>query len=104
MFAKLAQFHMFSRSRRRSMAVTAAYANDNLPVRRLAAFAQRPPRRALICHWHHVAPRGALECIWHIEGAKASAVEEPGISRLAGQGQRFLCRALADRKESALAA
>ena len=82
MFAKLAQFNGFGRRHPLLPAAKTAYANDNHPVRRPTAVAQRARRQILVCGWRQVPATGRLECFWQVEPAAAAAAEEPGISRL----------------------
>src|SRR5580700_4025432 len=82
MFAKLARFNGFGRRHALLSAAKTAYANDNHPVRRRTADAQRARRQILVCGWRQVPATGRLECFWHVEPAGAAAAEEPGISRM----------------------
>ena len=86
MFAKLAQFNGFGRRHPLLPAAKTAYANDNHPVRRPTAVAQRARRQILVCGWRQVPATGRLECFWQVEPAAAAAAEEPGISRLRRRG------------------
>ena len=81
MFAKLAQFNGFGRRHALLSAAKTAYANDNHPVRRVAAASPRTRRPALVCGWRRVLATGRLECFWQVEPAGAAVAEEPGISR-----------------------
>jgi hypothetical protein len=82
MFAKLARFNGLGRRHAPLSAAKTAYANDNHPVRRRTAVAQRARRQILICGWRQVAATGRLECFWQVEPAGAAVAEEPGISRM----------------------
>jgi hypothetical protein len=90
MFAKLAQFNGFGRRHALLSAAKTAYANDNHPVRRVAAASPRTRRPALVCGWRRVLATGRLECFWQVEPVGAAAAEDPGISRMIRAMHRLL--------------